>query len=167
MNNTPAPKTNPSIVLNSRFFALGGSGRDGKPTVDVYDALYAERFPKTNGQFVSGYYAATIATRADGPLSLDGGIPEWTLDANAAALLKGFAIGLLAAANIESPKLTAIRALRAAVADAAGKSEAVLRTMSGPEHGFDISVFGMYADDLHRMMAGMDGAIYRLSNPRP
>ena len=57
---------------------------EDKPLVEFYDA----RYPHTEfGQFVSRYYVETILGDDDyGPknsgLSLDGGIPEWTVPAS-------------------------------------------------------------------------------------
>ena len=65
-----------------RDFCLTHDG--DKPLVEFYDA----RYPHTEfGQFVSRYYVETILGDdgygpKDGGLSLDGGIPEWTVPAS-------------------------------------------------------------------------------------
>lgn len=48
------------------------------PLVEFYDT----RYPHTSrGQFVSRYYADTIAgVRSGRGLDLDGGVPDWTID---------------------------------------------------------------------------------------
>lgn len=49
----------------------------GAPTVKFYDCRYEHT---DLGQFVSSYYAMTLLCRDDGlGLSLDGGIPEWSI----------------------------------------------------------------------------------------
>jgi hypothetical protein len=64
-----------------RDFCLTHNG--DKPMVEFYDA----RYPHTEfGQFVSRYYFETILGddgygHKSGGLSLDGGIPEWTVSA--------------------------------------------------------------------------------------
>jgi hypothetical protein len=63
-----------------------------KPLVEFYDA----RYPHTEfGQFVSRYYVSTILGtdgygRAEGGLSLHGGIPEWTVSAEDMATVRNF-----------------------------------------------------------------------------
>jgi len=50
------------------------------PLVEFYDT----RYPHTEyGQFVSRYYAKTLLPHRGGGLCLDGGIPNWSLDAAA------------------------------------------------------------------------------------
>lgn len=52
------------------------------PMVEFYDA----RFPHTErGQFVSRYYLNSLLERPSGGLTLDFGVPDWALDANAFA----------------------------------------------------------------------------------
>lgn len=52
----------------------------GKPMVEFYDT----RYPHTeHGQFVSRYYASTLLPWEGTGLNLDGGIPDWQLDAPA------------------------------------------------------------------------------------
>ena len=48
--------------------------------IEFYDLDHAERFGPL-GQFVSRYYASTLAHHSDDTgLSLDGGIPAWSID---------------------------------------------------------------------------------------
>ena len=68
-----------------RFVNKGDTyGRDFCLTHDKEDALiefYDSRYPHTEfGQFVSRYYVKTLRGHTNG-LSLDGGIPEWTVSA--------------------------------------------------------------------------------------
>lgn len=70
-----------------RDFCLTHEG--DKPMVEFYDA----RYPHTEfGQFVSRYYVETIL--GDGNekcgLSLDGGIPEWTVSASDMDTVRNF-----------------------------------------------------------------------------
>jgi len=54
------------------------------PMVEFYDWKYANQ--KTfgpRGQFVSRYCLSTLAKQMGGGLCLDGGIPEWRVDAGA------------------------------------------------------------------------------------
>jgi hypothetical protein len=63
-----------------------------KPLVEFYDA----RYPHTEyGQFVSRYYVETILGDdgygpKSGGLSLDGGIPEWTVSAKDMDIVRNF-----------------------------------------------------------------------------
>lgn len=71
-------------------------GKDD-PLVEFYD----KRYPHTQyGQFVSRYYASTLAEmRDDGSaFSLDGGIPEWTVPASDVGKVIAFASGAIARA---------------------------------------------------------------------
>ena len=68
-----------------RFVNKGETyGRDFCLTHDKDDALiefYDSRYPHTEfGQFVSSYYVKTLRGH-DGMLTLDGGVPEWTVSA--------------------------------------------------------------------------------------
>jgi hypothetical protein len=69
-----------------------------KPLVEFYDA----RYPHTEfGQFVSRYYVSTILGTdgfgsAEGGLSLDGGVPEWTVSANDMETVRNFLEGVAA-----------------------------------------------------------------------
>lgn len=81
------------VPFNVRLVQIGESyGRDdclthgqGKydlhePMVEFYDARHMHT---SRGQFVSRYYVSTLlngASRTSG-LMLDGGVPEWTVDA--------------------------------------------------------------------------------------
>jgi len=73
-----------------RDFCLTHDG--DRPLVEFYDA----RYPHTQfGQFVSRYYVSTILGTdgygsAEGGLSLDGGIPEWTVSADDMATVRTF-----------------------------------------------------------------------------
>jgi len=55
-----------------------------EPLVEFYDATYANdaRFDVGLGQFVSRYYATSLAESAGG-LNLDGGVAVWFVDADA------------------------------------------------------------------------------------
>jgi len=67
------------------------------PMIEFYDAQYANvRSFGPRGQFVSRYYVSTLAKHPTGAgLCLDGGVPEWSVDAAALApvlrLCAGFA----------------------------------------------------------------------------
>lgn len=69
-----------------------------KPLVEFYDA----RYPHTEfGQFVSRYYVSTILGTdgygsAEGGLSLDGGVPEWTVSAYDMETVRSFLEGVAA-----------------------------------------------------------------------
>jgi hypothetical protein len=69
-----------------------------KALVEFYDA----RYPHTEfGQFVSRYYVSTILGTdgygsAEGGLSLDGGVPEWTVSANDMDTVRSFLKGVAA-----------------------------------------------------------------------
>jgi hypothetical protein len=68
---------------------------EGKPLVEFYDA----RYPHTEfGQFVARYYVETILEGdgygpKDSGLSLDGGIPEWTVSASDMVTVRNFLKG--------------------------------------------------------------------------
>ncbi len=55
-----------------------------EPMIEFYDRTYLEKFAP-RGQFVSRYYASTLAERGRGGLCLDGGEPAWSVDAAAMA----------------------------------------------------------------------------------
>ena len=59
---------------------------DDEPLIEFYDLRFTENFGP-RGQFVSRYYLSTFldVIAAGSGLDLDGGIPAWTLDAEAAA----------------------------------------------------------------------------------
>jgi len=57
--------------------------------VKVFDGKHTNETSWVNGQPVSSYYADTIMEHEDGVgLCLDGGVPEWTLDADDMAYVK-------------------------------------------------------------------------------
>lgn len=56
-------------------------GRD-VAMVEFYDASVGPKFFGERGQFVSRYYVDTLLKHRGG-LTLDGGVPEWVLDAGA------------------------------------------------------------------------------------
>lgn len=59
-----------------------------RPMVEFYDTRFDfERWTGCRGQFVSRYYAETLAS-VDGGLCLDGGIPEWSVDAIGMAFVR-------------------------------------------------------------------------------
>ncbi len=57
------------------------------PLIELYDQTYAgKKGFGPRGQFVSRYYATTLADHPTGQgLCLDGGIPVWSIDGKAAA----------------------------------------------------------------------------------
>jgi len=63
------------------FYAQLYFDRKAQPSVTIYDCTHINaRWPK--GQPVSSYYAATLVARAPGAgLSMQGDVPEWSLDA--------------------------------------------------------------------------------------
>lgn len=53
---------------------------DGEtPLVEFYDSRYTKA--NVRGQFVSRYSASTLLEGKNSGLSLDGGVPEWTVSA--------------------------------------------------------------------------------------
>lgn len=70
---------------------------DQAPMVEFYDARYNQSDWMGRGQFVSRYYVDTImdGTYPNG-LSLDGGIPEWTVSADEMAQVQQFLSGVAA-----------------------------------------------------------------------
>lgn len=72
-------------------------GRDGclthdkdEPLVEFYDTTYAGEWPDTFtgdlGQFVSRYYRETLVSHGEGSgLSLDGGVPVWSVSGESLA----------------------------------------------------------------------------------
>lgn len=77
-------KFNVRIVFTGEGYGLNDCiiNEESVPLVEFYDSRYqSPRSPR--GQFVSRYYASTLLngdTDTRG-LSLDGGIPEWTVSA--------------------------------------------------------------------------------------
>lgn len=66
----------------------------GVPPSKYEIKLYDTRFPHTpHGQFVTSYYASTLADTPDESenLAFDFGIPDWTLSGPAVQQLVGFA----------------------------------------------------------------------------
>ena len=53
------------------------------PMIEFYDQTYRDPDFGSRGQFVSRYYADTLATGRRGGISLHGGVPEWSVDAKA------------------------------------------------------------------------------------
>jgi hypothetical protein len=79
------------IVGCGQAYGLGGACMHGDedPLVEVYDHTYANPAPNPaepwafgpEGQFVTRYYAETLAGMRDGAgICLDGGVPEWQID---------------------------------------------------------------------------------------
>ena len=70
---------------------------DNEPLVEFYDSRYDQADWMGRGQFVSRYYVDTIM-RGDYPggLSLDGGIPEWTVSADEMRQVKQYLAGVTA-----------------------------------------------------------------------
>ena len=70
-----------NVVVVPKGAAYGAEDcltNEGSLMVEFYDI----RYPHTEyGQFVSRYYAKTLLPHRGGGLCLDGGIPNWTLDA--------------------------------------------------------------------------------------
>ena len=73
----PARRNNPEIVKKIGKFNVRYSG--GK--VEFYDSRYVEGFTPL-GQFVTRYDARSLIERPMGPLSLDLGVPAWTVTAD-------------------------------------------------------------------------------------
>ncbi len=72
-----------------------------EPVVEFFDWTYAGPNFGPRGQFVSRYYVKTLSN-VEGGLSLDGGVPEWTLDAACVRPVVEMA-ALLAAAQVSPP----------------------------------------------------------------
>lgn len=70
---------------------------DKAPLVEFYDVRYNDPSFMGRGQFVSRYYVDTIM-EGDYPngLSLDGGIPEWSVGADAMRQVKQYLAGVAA-----------------------------------------------------------------------
>jgi hypothetical protein len=70
---------------------------DQAPMVEFYDSRYNQSDWMGRGQFVSRYYVDTIMddTYPNG-LSLDGGIPEWTVSADEMNEVQQFLSGVAA-----------------------------------------------------------------------
>lgn len=56
---------------------------EADPLIEFYDLSADPKKFGERGQFVSRYYASTLAKRDGLGLCLDGGIPEWSIDAEA------------------------------------------------------------------------------------
>ena len=69
------------------------------PTVAFYDARFTMKSPvHAHGQFVSDYSVETLLERQSGwPLTLDGGVPNWEIDASTMALVKMWLVHLFLA----------------------------------------------------------------------
>ena len=86
------------IAFNMRLVCKGqGYGRDlaviheqDRPMVEFYDSRYLFKNERgaEYGQFVSRYYADTLLKSRNAGLNLDGGVPAWTVDAEAFELAK-------------------------------------------------------------------------------
>lgn len=91
VTNQPGPEPYAGRRFTAKIVDVGDRyGRnkcltnDGDPMVEFYDATYAGNPGfDAEGQFVSRYYIATILGRDGFGLDLDGGIPVWTIDAEA------------------------------------------------------------------------------------
>ena len=73
-------KFNVRIVFTGEGYGVNDCiiNEEREPLVEFYDSRYQS--PRSNrGQFVSRYYASTLLDGKNGGLSLDGGIPEWTV----------------------------------------------------------------------------------------
>jgi len=80
--------------FNTKIIPTGGAyGRDdcltnqGAPLIEFYDPRY-QHMPI--GQFVSRYYVSTILERDTGGLCLDGGVPDWYVNANDMAEIRAW-----------------------------------------------------------------------------
>ena len=70
---------------------------DKQPLVEFYDSRYDQADFMGRGQFVSRYYVDTIVRgEYPGGLSLDGGIPEWTVSADEMCQVKQYLAGVAA-----------------------------------------------------------------------
>lgn len=69
--------------LNDKLVHDGGAsiGKENDPLIEFYDLTHCDKFGP-RGQFVSRYYASTLATH-NGGLTLDGGCHVWSVDARA------------------------------------------------------------------------------------
>ncbi len=76
---------NVRLVLKGDAYGLDDCiVHDGTPMVEFYDARHMQCGPR--GQFVSRYYLHTLLPRlvaGDAGLMLDGGVPDWRIDAKA------------------------------------------------------------------------------------
>ena len=80
--------------FNTKIIPTGGAyGRDdcltnqGAPLIEFYDPRYQHT---PIGQFVSRYYVSTILERDTGGLCLDGGVPDWYVNANDMAEIRAW-----------------------------------------------------------------------------
>lgn len=84
-NNIPF---NIKIIFQNDHYGLDNclTYKRYEPMIEFYDA----RYPHTeNGQFVSRYYITTLLEGNDNRgLCLDGGIPDWNIDAQAMNTVK-------------------------------------------------------------------------------
>ena len=76
---------------------------DKAPMVEFYDTRFDQNDWMGRGQFVSRYYVDTIMDgNYPNGLSLDGGIPEWTVNADEMRCIQRFLFGV-----INEPKVAA------------------------------------------------------------
>ena len=75
---------NVQIVLEGESYGLEGSLTAKADLIEFYDARYEGEVFGEMGQFVSRYYVETIREHGRGVgLDLDGGVADWTVDAEA------------------------------------------------------------------------------------
>lgn len=70
------------LPVGARYGVNDACVIDDAPTVEFYDATYADQggFGPL-GQFVSRYHVAALVGRGPGGLDLEGGLPQWLVDA--------------------------------------------------------------------------------------
>lgn len=83
-------KFNIRIVESGDAYGLNDSiTHQGEPLVEFYDA----RYPITErGQFVQRYYISTLLDRPHCGLTLDAGVPSWSLDSHDMAAVRAYLI---------------------------------------------------------------------------
>ena len=79
-----SPRFVARVITKGEPYGREGSGLVASDMiVEFYDAKHLDRFGPI-GQFVTRYYASTLRDHGDAQgLCLDGGVPEWQIDADA------------------------------------------------------------------------------------
>ena len=82
---------NVRIVRHGDAYGLNDAlTHDGAPMVEFYDRRHMHT---PRGQFVTRYYAHTLLDRPIGGLTLDGGVPAWTVGADDMRLVLAYLRG--------------------------------------------------------------------------
>lgn len=83
-------KFNVRVVEAGDGYGLNESiTHEGEPLVEFYDS----RYPHTAyGQFVNRYYISTLLEHPHAGLTLDAGIPAWTIDSHDMGIVRAYLI---------------------------------------------------------------------------